>query len=372
MTKKIYSHTLNNSDPLITHKREDNTFRTSPVKLLRFGLDRVVFALYPTSLADYDTLLQQIPTGVAYFSSSKVFHVPLLGTDFELLSPNSPGGNRPYPIRIKCENYQLEMASRNGSRKFHSKDIPVILFSPTARTTYFEGPDSILKSLEEVFRVIPVSKYHLSKAELAADFVGLDLKYDDISKFKCRATVRSMGTPNELETIYFGRSKAEIVCCIYDKTRESKKNNKEWYVESLSLPESHKLTRIEFRFNRKFLRKNNLHTLQQFSLLVPAIWRHCVSKFIVHLEEGKPSPMWVDIQNIITEGVESFHRQRKIHKRCGVEVILSQIKDSMTELGAELDVESPTGLSLVVQKYLGSSQEFSRAVRLRKIQRGAL
>jgi hypothetical protein len=161
----------------------------------------------------------------------------------------------------------------------------------------------------------------VSEAHLCVDVSGWELAVGDAAAFVTRVHRRGLRlededeTPPALQINHNGRrcgtldfSKgAAHSCCIYDKTKEITVSRKDWMQEvwkSKGWDGEARVTRVEFRYKREYLREMGVEEAYAFLNQLPSLWAYSTKQWLRHTvpstDRNKArwptSPLWEAVQ----------------------------------------------------------------------------
>ncbi|WP_321493964.1 hypothetical protein [uncultured Desulfobacter sp.] len=248
---------------------------------------------------------------------------------------------------------------------------PVTSFMPTCSieigsiSCHAPGPWEIYEKIVKFFDSceIVISKYHIKRVDLSADFVGIsieDIDLWDMRKIVSRANKRSVHYSG---ATYSGVSigRGNIVARVYNKQLELKERQATAKADlfrrlwDLDLTDSDTpVVRVEFQYRREALKtmkiegQNFIETLDELKNTMNGIWAYSSQTWLQHKvdvvdrknrhhDRADLSPFWLEVQAVeFSEKDLQINRKTKVRGFINVKALIDQAAGCLTTACAAL------------------------------------
>jgi hypothetical protein len=189
-----------------------------------------------------------------------------------------------------------------------------------------------------------------------ADFAGVSLTLEDMTKFVTSAGRRDIHVVKKDQVSGFSFGNGSIVARVYDKTSEIKKHKKDYMYELWDgVEKGETVWRVEFQLRREMLNECSVESFDSFADKSGSIWKYLTEDWLSMREfdnenttRRTPTAFWENVQ-----GVSSFKGQvsgkvRETRRKASITHLIKMIKGCITSIGAILSLEK----SLVTLEWL--------------------
>lgn len=165
-----------------------------------------------------------------------------------------------------------------------SQHLPVVRVQPTAVALHSLGPAATVRWVETLLDSCGVeAQLHVSRLDLHSDWQGIEFHANERHRFVTYSDRRSVyEVDEELSGLTFGRRGGDLLCRIYDKTREAHDKGHDWRpaVWGSAYDPERKVMRVEFEFRRAGLREFGVDTPAQALDQAAALWAYATNSWL--------------------------------------------------------------------------------------------
>jgi len=151
-----------------------------------------------------------------------------------------------------------------------------------------------------------IDRIQPSRVDLCADFLldaPPDVPFIDQHKVAKSKKTQVYMDGGDLETYYVGAPGAPLRMRIYDKYKESCKNNKQWFFPLWRMDDPSGVWRVEYQLRRSVLKEFNIMTLDDLWQTIGSMWRYLTDEwFSLRLPDNDNvsrrtlHPWWLAVQ----------------------------------------------------------------------------
>jgi len=254
-----------------------------------------------------------------------------------------PVGFPRYAYVLKNSDLDIWISSKNGM-PFPNVYVycwPIMIASLGIDATV----DFVRALLEEHLGLITCEK--VSRVDMYADFPGVSLTLEDMTKFVTSAGSRNIRLvkKDEVSGIRFGNG--SIVARVYDKTREIKKHKKDYMYEVWDgVEKGETVWRVEFQLRRKMLKECSIESFDDFVDKSGSIWKYLTEEWLSMREfdnenttRRSTTGFWENVQSVRSFKGKVSGKVRETRRKASIAHLIKVIKGCITSIGALLSLE---------------------------------
>lgn len=334
--------------------------RLSGAPLLVSGVDKLEISLYlqigkPEIFSRFARFKEEMQQG---FSDS--LPVDFLQGDYFSFNMKRMG-TRFFPYVFQSGDVRLMLSSRGPGSKLPNCQIEI--GSVSCQKDFYRIYNELINWLFS-YRFVVVKEV-VSRVDLAADFINVDIRQLDIdNKYKWISKARKFAIYNEgweVTGVMVGRG--DFVLRIYDKTTELKKNQEKgnFFRSVWGCDEDTPVTRVEIQVRREALKEFAipLDTVRDLKQHSDSLWKYATfewSRFAAHYvdrenrnqDKARLSMFWTMVQDVnfhlpVKCDLKNFRYKKNLHKN------IQQLKDMVR--GCMISIAAAAGHT--VDDYFG-------------------
>jgi len=327
----------------------ENCLPGQDIRMVASGVDTLYFGYYVNVNEKFLSLLEEKKAEAKEKEGTfEVVQVTLGEKEFTV----RPVGFPRYAYVLKNPDLDIWISSKNGM-PFPNVYVycwPIMIASKGCDATV----DFVRTLLEENLGLITSEK--VSRVEMYADFAGVSLTLEDMTKFVTSAGRRAIHLikKDQVSGIIFGNG--SIVARVYDKTKEIKKHKKDYMYELWDgVEKGETVWRVEFQLRRKMLKECSIESFDDFQDKSGSIWKYLTEEWLSMREfdnenttRRSTTALWENVQSVRSFKGKVSGKVRETRRKASIAHLIKMIKGCITSIGAILSKEN----SLVTLEWL--------------------
>jgi hypothetical protein len=304
------------------------------------GIDTLYFGYYVNVNEKFLSLLEEKKAEAKEKEGTfEVVQVTLSDIEFTV----RPVGYPRYAYVLKNPDLDIWISSKNG---MPFPNVYVYCWSIMIASKGCDATvDFVRTLLEENLGLITSEK--VSRVEMYADFAGVSLTLEDMTKFVTSAGRRDIRLvkKDEVSGIRFGNG--SIVARVYDKTKEIKKHKKDYMYELWDgVEKGETVWRVEFQLRRKMLKECSIESYDDFVSKSGSIWKYLTEEWLSQREADNANTtrrsttaFWDKVQGVNSFKGKVSGKVRETRRKASIAHLIKVIKGCITSIGALLSLE---------------------------------
>ena len=256
-----------------------------------------------------------------------------------------PVGYPRYAYVLKNEDLDIWISSHNG---MPYPNVYVYFRSLFLSSSSAEAAvDFVRTLLEENLGLITSEK--VSRVDMCADFSGVSLTLEDMTKFVTSAGRRDIHVVKKDQVSGFSFGNGSIVARVYDKTLEIKKHKKDYMYELWDgVEKGETVWRVEFQLRREMLNECSVESFDDFQDKSGSIWKYLTEDWLSQREPDNANTtrrsntaFWEKVQCVSSFKGKVSGKVRETRRKASIAHLIKMIKGCITSIGAILSKEKP-------------------------------
>lgn len=256
-----------------------------------------------------------------------------------------PVGFPRYAYVLKNSDLDIWISSKNG---MPYPNVYVYFRSLFLSSSSAEAAvDFVRTLLEENLGLITSEK--VSRVDMCADFSGVSLTLEDMTKFVTSAGRRDIHVVKKDQVSGFSFGNGSIVARVYDKTREIKKHKKDYMYELWDgVEKGETVWRVEFQLRREMLNECSVESFDDFVDKSGSIWKYLTEDWLSQREPDNANTtrrsntaFWEKVQLVRSFKGKVSGKVRETRRKASIGHLIKMIKGCITSIGAILSKENP-------------------------------
>ena len=256
-----------------------------------------------------------------------------------------PFGYPRYAYVLKSEDLDIWISSKNG---MPFPNVYVYCWSIFLASKGCDNVVDFVRTLISSNLGLIISE-KVSRVDLYADFTGISLTLEDSKKFVTSAVTRTIHLVKNEQISGLSFGNGSIVARVYDKTKEIKKNKKEYMYELWDgVEEGETVWRVEFELKRDFLLECSIESFEDFKEKSGSIWNYLTEDWLSHREldnenttRRSTTEFWSKVQLVSCFKGKFSGMVRETRRHSSISHLLKMIKGCITSIGAIFSLEKP-------------------------------
>lgn len=254
-----------------------------------------------------------------------------------------PVGVARYAYVLKNTDLSLWISSKNG---MPYPNVYVCFRSLFLSSSSAEAAvDFVRTLLEENLGLITSEK--VSRVDMCADFSGVSLTLEDMTKFVTSAGRRDIHVVKKDQVSGFSFGNGSIVARVYDKTLEIKKHKKDYMYELWDgVEKGETVWRVEFQLRREMLNECSVESFDSFADKSGSIWKYLTEDWLSMREfdnenttRRTPTEFWENVQGVSSFKGKVSGKVRETRRKASITHLIKMIKGCITSIGGILSLE---------------------------------